>query len=46
MAELKKPSEVREFPGGRGGFSSWEVREDQRSERRSERMERSERKIF
>ncbi|WP_424356662.1 hypothetical protein [Methanocella sp. MCL-LM] len=38
--------EVGEFPGGRGGFSSWEVREGQRLERRSERIERFERIIL
>ena len=38
-----KPSEVGEFPGGRGGFSSWEVREGQRSERRLGSVERFER---
>ncbi|WP_424358207.1 hypothetical protein [Methanocella sp. MCL-LM] len=35
--------EIGEVPGGRGGFSSWEVREVKRSERRFGSVERSER---
>ncbi|WP_424359844.1 hypothetical protein [Methanocella sp. MCL-LM] len=42
----EKLLEVREVPGGRGGFSSWEVREGQRSERRIGSVERLERIIF
>ncbi|WP_424358266.1 hypothetical protein [Methanocella sp. MCL-LM] len=38
--------EAREFPGGSGGFSSWEVREGWRSERRFGSVERSERITF